>query len=460
MKIVTKTNIILALTFLFISPVIVSAKTYNPSYLLSDHDYTNYDSMSREYVQRFLEDKGSGLATISVDTDRGTKRVSDLFYEYSQDYRVNPKLLLATAQKESSAITDSSIADWQIRNLMGYGIYPGSDPSDYLGIDNQIRRAAWQFRRYLDKPENFGFKEGETRTTNDGVTVTPESQATAGLYNYTPHAGGDSNLNESDTGSGGNFLFWKIWQQWFASYRPTGTLIQVKGEPGVYLIYKDKKRAFWSRNVFDAHGYTSEDIAQVERNIAEEYTTLSPVMYPDGTLIKSPGGTVYIIDHGIRRGFASREVFDHLGYTFKQVFDSRWGEVNLYPEGEAIDEKSDLHANGTLIKSPYNGSVWQVWDNQRRPIVDRTIFDRNFNWNMVVNVSKEQFDKYPVDEPVKFRDGTLMRGPSNDMWVIELGKRRFIPRSSIVDDLGYEMNNAINVPQRVIDIHTEGEMFE
>lgn len=436
------------------------AKQYNPSYLISQSEYENYSSMSREYVQRFLEDKGSGLATISVDTDNGKKRVSDLFYDYSQEYRVSPKLLLATAQKESSAITDGSIADWQKSNLMGYGIYPGSDPSDYLGLDNQIRRAAWQFRRYIDKPQNFGFREGETKTTNDGVTVTPENAATAGLYNYTPHAGGDSNLNESDTGGGGNFLFWKIWQQWFAKFRPSGTLIQVKGEPGVYVIYGERKRAFWSREVFDAFGYTSNDVIQVDKSTADGYKTLSPVKYPDGTLIKSPGGTVYIIDHGIRRGFASREVFDHLGYTFKQVFDSRWGEVNLYPEGEPIDEITDFHANGTLVKSPHDGSVWQIWDNERRPIVDRTIFDRNFHWDKVITVSVEQFEQYPIDDPVKMRDGTLMRGPSNDMWVVEFGKRRFIPRSSIVDDIGYESNDAVNVPQHVIDIHPEGALFE
>lgn len=202
--------------FFVSTPLFVSAKFFNPDFIISDHNYTDSGSMSRSAIQKFLENKKSGLAVIKVTIDGALKRVSDVFYEAAKKYKVSQKLLLVTAQKEQSAITTSNLTEDQKNKLMGYCIYPGAPcENKYLGIFSQVDAAAWQFRKYFDNPQNYGFKKGETKKTNDDKDVTPKNKATAGLYNYTPYQGGERGAKIDDAGWGGNFLFWQVWGGWF-----------------------------------------------------------------------------------------------------------------------------------------------------------------------------------------------------------------------------------------------------
>ncbi len=205
----------LILLFLFF-PFFVSAKFFNPDFIVSDRNYTDNGSMSRSAIQKFLENRKSGLAIIKVTVDGAMKRVSDVFYEAAKKYKVSQKLLLVTAQKEQSAITTTNLTEDQKNKLMGYCIYPGAScENKYLGIFSQIDAAAWQFRQYFDNSENYGFKKGETKKTSDDKDVTPKNKATAGLYNYTPYQGGERGAKADDAGWGGNFLFWQVWSGWF-----------------------------------------------------------------------------------------------------------------------------------------------------------------------------------------------------------------------------------------------------
>lgn len=209
-------QLFLILFLIFVFPFFSGAKNFNPNKIISDQNYTDSNSMSRQGIQQFLEKMGSGLAKIKLKVEGKIKRVADIFYEAAKKYRVSQKLLLVTAQKEQSAITSQELTQNQKDKLMGYCIYPGSPCANkYLGIFSQIDAAAWQFRQYFDHPEKYPFQENKTSKTSDGQIVTPKNKATAGLYNYTPYQGGEAGATIDDTGWGGNFLFWKIWSSWF-----------------------------------------------------------------------------------------------------------------------------------------------------------------------------------------------------------------------------------------------------
>lgn len=451
-KYILPLSLVLILIALTVSVSDASARDFDKNNIISDEEFGKYDSMTSGNISDFLREKGSGLYGLLFPTDNGEKSAADIFYEAAQAYQVNPKLLIATAQKEQSAITDGSLTENQKNKLMGYGIFPGSDPSDYLGVHNQIRLSAWQFRRYMDRHGNYNHQEGKTTTTNDGQEITPESKATAGLYNYTPYVG-------SSTGIGGNYLFSKIWNDWFSYARPNGTLIREKDTSGVYLLQNGKKYAFWYRGVFERRKFDKNDVVVIESGEMDGYPTIAPVKFDTGTLIRSPGGTVYIIDNNQRRGFRTREVFDRLGYKMESVFDANWGEVNLYPEGNPIEGDDAEHANGTLLKAT-NGAIFHLWDGKLRPVIDRKIFERNFYWEHVVSVSDELLAKYPTGQRVRFRDGTLMKSSGGDLYIIENGKRRQFANPSVFSDFGYKAENAIEVSEAVIAIHPEGEQLE
>lgn len=449
------------LSFIFLAlPFLSKAATYNPNNVLSDGEYLDSSSMSSSYIQEFLNSKGSGLANISVDVEGSRKSVSSIFYEAAKTYDVSQKLLIATAQKEQSAITDSDLSQNQLDKLMGYGIYSGNDYNEYLGVYNQINYAARQFRRYYDYHGNYGWQEGITRTTGDDVEVTPENKATAGLYNYTPYAGADSGATLQDTGHGGNFLFWKTWNNWFVTKHPTGTLVRENGQVGIYYIQNGKKKPFWSGDVFNANGFQENLVVTVSKNEIDAYSTIDPVKFNDGTVVQAPDGGVFVIENGLKRAITTREAFDELGYSAENIIPVSDSELNLYKRGDDITSAAKSYPDGTLVRSPENGGIYLLEGNYRKPVRDRLIFENRFKWSKVIDISSKRFAQYKEGNPVLFKDGTLIRDEAGSIFVIENGLRRHVERPSIFAGLGYNIVNVINVPNWIILMHPGGEAIE
>ncbi len=447
---------VLAASVGILLPAMAFGASYDPNNILTVQSYTDKDAFGENDIQRFLEAKGSGLAALTVKVGEVVKKVSTLFFEAAQTYQISPKLLLATAQKEQSAVSDGSLTQYQQDALMGYGIYPGSDASPYKGADKQIDAAAWQFRRYLDKPENFLFKAGQTRVTGDGYTVTPENQSTAGLYNYTPHAGAPAGSTENDRGAGGNFLFWKTWQNWFAVYHPNGTLVRKEGEPGVYQLVGGKKRGFWSRRAFTER-FKDQQVVVISGDELNSYGELSPMTYPDGTLLLAPNGAVFVIEHGKRRGITSRALFEGLGYNFSQAIPATQQELKIHPEGTLYLEKIQRHPDGALLKEPGAAGVFLMDHGTRRPIRFREVLESRFQWKDVITVSKERLRAYPVGLDVGFRDGSLVKDKKNGVvYAIEDGKRRKFASNDVLIRLGYNAANVISAPHEAILLHPRG----
>jgi hypothetical protein len=449
------------LSIIFITlPLISKAATYNPNNILSDEEYLDSSSMSSNYVQEFLNSKGSGLANISVEVEGSKKSIATIFFEAAKTYNVSQKLLVATAQKEQSAITDGDLSQNQLDKLMGYGIYAGNDYSEYLGAYNQINYSAKQFRRYYDYYGNYGWQQGVTKTTGDDIEVTPENKATAGLYNYTPYAGANTGATLQDEGNGGNFLFWKTWNNWFVTSHPSGTLVREKGQAGIYYIQNGKKKPFWSKNVFNEYSFQENLVVEVSKNEIDAYSTVSPMKYDDGTLVQGPDGGVYVIENGLKRAITSREAFDDLGYKTANIIQISKQELSLYERGKDITSTTKSYTDGTLVKSPINGGIYLLEGNYRKSVRDRLIFENRFKWSKVINISKERFNQYQEGSPVLFKDGTLIRDEAGSIFVIENGLRRHVERPSIFSGLGYNIENVMNVPNWVVLMHPGGEAIQ
>lgn len=446
----------LALAIL-VAPSFVLARTYNPDNVLSDNEYLNSDSMSADSIQEFLRAKGSQLADITVSAFGEIKRAADVFYDASRYYGVSQKLLLVTAQKEQGAITSNYLSEDQKNKLMGYGVYPGNDYTKYLGIFNQINYAAWQFKDYINNSGHYSFQFGKTTMTSDGYEISPYNSATAGLYNYTPNAGAAPGTDENETGSGGNFLFWKVWNNWFSSVHPDGTLIMEEGQVGVYYLYEGKKRPFWSKDVFEKYQFAMDDVVTVSSNEIYGYGTTTPMKYPNGTLFKDPNtGGIYFVEAGKRRAFMSREVFDQLGYDMESVVEVGQYGMDLYPKGNPINNSTDKHPSGTLIKHPRFGGIYLIDNGKKRPIEYKLIFDNQFNWSDVITIDETELNSYPDGSPVLFKDGTLIRDEVGNIFVIEDQKRRHIKGPSVFRNLGYQGYNVIDVPNNIILLHPGG----
>lgn len=434
---------------------------FDKNNVLSDFELLDYDSMSLARIQEFLSLRGVLDRYFAEAIGGVLKKPSEIIYEAAQYYGLNPKFFLVTLQKEQGLITDRVLNNGQLNEAMGYGCpdYTTCDPA-YRGFFNQINQAAKAIvgPKYLQGIEEnghtiSGWGPGITKTTLDGIAVTPDNAATAILYTYTPwvgaYGGGDSRY-------GGTSIVPKLWQEWFALNYPDGTLLRIEGESGVWVIQNHKKRAILSRAALLAN-FDEKKIINVPASSLAAYEAGSVIKYPEGALVQSPGGTIYIIVRGERRGLVSRKVFNKIGYNPEEVINLSWNEINALTEGEPINEQS-IFPTGTLLQIRETGGIVYIEDGVRHPIWAPEILRSQFKNRLFIPASLKEIDSYQLGDPVKFKDGELVTAQeTGSVYVIANGQKRPFDSAETFVALGYRWDNVIHTSLKALDIHPTGK---
>jgi hypothetical protein len=184
-----------------------NAFKFNKNFLISDSDFADFTSMSLKDIESFLQNNGSFLA----EYEENGKSAAEIIYNAAQKYKISPKVILVTMQKEEGIVTMPSYNDHAVKLAMGY--HSPSSFTDQVNGGTKLLRDGFDFLA-----EQYGWKVGKPHKSEDNPkyvdnTVVPENRATASLYLYTPYIGG----YYTDSGSyiGGNYIFVKIYARWF-----------------------------------------------------------------------------------------------------------------------------------------------------------------------------------------------------------------------------------------------------
>lgn len=204
------------------------AASFNSSNLISDGEFINVNSMTKDEIQRFLEGQGSYLK----DHAENSRSAAQIIYDAAHGYgdatgsingitvdtstgTVSPKVILVTLQKEQSLISKTTRDDTALSKAMGYGCPDsGSCSSTYAGFTKQVENAAWQFRYNYERASGTGFSDYQVGQAfswsdwNGTNTGTYGNRATASLYRYTPHV------------YNGNYNFWNLFTNTYAFISP------------------------------------------------------------------------------------------------------------------------------------------------------------------------------------------------------------------------------------------------
>lgn len=447
-------------------PLIVEAKSasFNPNYIISDYELTDYQSMTVNDIQDFLNLTNSPLKNyITTDIDGRKKLASEIIYQASQRYKINPRVILVLLQREKSLITKKQINEDDLNWATGFACYDNSRPvSKFRGFTTQIDRAAWRFRYYLEHPWQFKFKIGQKTKTlvnwKDRIFtpqyskyVTPENLATASLYNYAPHIYD-------------NRLFWKIWnwevwQKWIKKEGPlaNGSLVRVKNEKGVWLIQNGKRRPFYSKAVFLA-SHTFDKVIEVSQKELEQYEIGEPMTFPNYSLLKASSGDIYLLIDGIKRKISSPTIFRKIGFNPEEIIPVDESDLKQYPEGKPI---TTPYPSDALLQDKLSGAVYYVKDEIKYPIIDKIILENNFPYNQIIKVEEKELDSLITGEPIKLNDGTLIKTKDNStVYLISQGKRLPIINEETFDALGYQWENILIVSEAVLNLHPLGETLD
>jgi hypothetical protein len=412
-------------------PAPVSAQTGEVSFsmnrLVSDDDFTDTVTMSAERIQHFLDNQAGVLKRETFVVGTETFTAAQVIYNAAKANNISPKVLLVTIQKESSMITRSNFntsgysgskqyyLDW----VVFYGWCDSCSTGVNKGFVNQMNSAAAAFRRYLDNIADpargytvSGWGPNITKSlvcissdaapprnlckAGSTIQITPVNAATAALYTYTPHPGG-------------NFAFWYIWNQFgFGTHRlyPDGSLLRAKGGSRVYLIEKGEKRPFVTVGAFVSR-YSFSKVITVNSDQLDLYDNGPSIAYANYSLLQPPGPGVYLLVDNTVRPISSGAAFKAAGFSRDEVVKVSWADIGQFSVGEKITTEN-IFPSGQLFQSKKTGTIYFVKDGLRYGVPSRDILKNQFKNRKAIPIASEALQKYPMNGVVVFKDGELI----------------------------------------------------
>ena len=118
----------------------------------------------------------------------------------------------------------------------------------------------------------------------------------------------------------------------------TGVLMQDTTTGGVFYVVDGTKAPLTDRILLTTK-FQNKKIIRATTATLSAYTKVAPVLFDDGTLLKTDGfQTVYLISNGLKRPFANEAIFNELGYNAKNIISVSSQFLYNYSQGEIIQK--------------------------------------------------------------------------------------------------------------------------
>jgi hypothetical protein len=432
---------------------VAQAAEFDPSYLISDSEMVDYNSMTQDDIKRFLEKRNGTLENyLTFDKEGAPKTAVQSFYEISQRWLINPKYLLVLTQKEQSLLEDANPSQKQYDWATGYGVCDNcgmDDPSiqRFKGFYRQVNSAAAQTRYYMDNIKEFNFQPDKTSSI-DGQLVKIKNTATAGLYNYTPHLHGNQN-------------FWSLWNKYFGKKWPDGSLLQAEDSNNIYYLENGQKRLIASKAIL-ASRFDAKKIIAVAQADIDSYDNGPDIKYLNFALLQnSSTKEIFMIMDDVKRKIASEAVFKKMGFNEDELIAVTADDLKLYRDGNDITEYT-IYPTGVILqdskaKKPYE-NLYYVISGEKKPILTKEIFDANFAGFKTKKVTTVELDTYMTGDLVTLPDGYLVKTKKvSSVYVISNGKRLPIFSGDIFKRMGYNSKNVKVISDETLEAHELGQ---
>lgn len=395
-----------------------------------------------------------------------------VIYDAAQAYGLNPQVIMATLQKESSVVTGTASYGCQyINTAMGYacpdsGSCP-TNPATESGFSKQVIHAAWFLKfgeqrsvgnagwdvqlsnspqggdswNNSDDPQSCysgpmtqgtyqvcpggGSSFYDGYTTIDGVSTLMSTGATAALYWYTPHFSGNENFDS-------------IFSSWFGSPLDSHPLVKAANSPSIYLMDSNSQTLYPipSYDLMNVFGLSTTPVA-IENSLSG-FTIGSTLT----TLIQdSTTGGIYLVDGGARYAIDSGTTCTNWGL---QCFNTNY--VTTMSEN-TVDS---FPLAGTLpALQNNNGGVYLMQNGTKEPVISPVeLTDLGYGWGDVVPISN--YNSTQPLGPLQIPNGTAIQYPSSvNIYLYDDGVYNIIPNINLVSAWG--LNVITNPPPSSYD---------
>ena len=118
--------------------------------------------------------------------------------------------------------------------------------------------------------------------------------------------------------------------------------------------------------------------------------------------------------------------------------------------------------DGTLLRARNQEKVYVLENGLRRWIVNPDVFNGlGYKWSNVQVVSEDVVNAYPLGNDLtssySYPEGSLLRGDGPEVYLIEAGKKRWIPNPQIFETKGFRWENIIKINQSSLNYISRGD---
>lgn len=481
-KLLYKLSIVLLLVALFpVAPVVKAddysrtnpAPGYDPNNLITDSQFTAF-GMTDGQVADFLNQKGSWLKNYVIPNSQsvfyqyrnpstgncdsgyvdvpqvyneggnnenfGGLQASALIAQQSHKYNINPQVILATLEKESSAITRTTERNaintaW----ILGVGWNDTMASCGYTQAQAQNMAMEWggigqqiAYANHFVLRSWFNYQQANPSNTpsvkwsftdNTSFNLQTSSFGTKALYRYTPYV------------YMGNYNFWYLMGVWFLNFAIPfhPDLAQAAGDPVVYAVVSGKRYPIDTADAFNALRLNWSDI----HAMTGEQAAL-PIGAPIKRLVNG-FGKVFYIENGTKRYIASPEIFNNLGFDWNAIsrVDSLLDSI---PDGLPMYE---------LARPSNSYSIYIMSMNRGYAFPSMHILEDvwKLKESNVGVVAPYAFSPFPLDGQV----GRTAQGHGSTVYLVDGGARLAIPTAPLFTAWGFSWGGIVHAEDTFLD---------
>lgn len=178
--------------------------------------------------------------------------------------------------------------------------------------------------------------------------------------------------------------------------------------------------------------------------------------FPYGTVIKGKEDTVYLYDQRHKRMFPSAEIFLSHGYHWEQIAQVDENFLTSTPDGPPMSFR-----DGSLIKGS-DETVYVIEHGRKRPIPSVAIFEGlGYRWKNIIVVPDKILASTDTGEILtstdKHPDGTLVKSAGEAAFLLEAGAKRLFPTVQVFVSWGYKWQQIITITESELASYPLGQ---
>ncbi len=440
--------------FLALSLFPIKAMAFDPDYLISDFDFTDIFALDFNQIQHYLN-RGFLGEYKTTDWEGRARYATEIVWRAAQSNGISPKVLLVMLQKEQSLVEDDDPTQNQLDWAMGYGVCDSCSKSDpavqrWQGFGKQVNSASLQLSDgYLADIEYYGVTNGiygpDVPVQIDGTTVTPMNAATAALNAYTPHLHGNENFVE-------------IWDRWFSTDYPTGSLLQGAGSDAIYVIQYGYKRPINSWSAL-ASRFNPDLIIEVNPETLDNYPDGTPIDFPNYSMLQDEDGQIYLLVDDVLRPFESTDDYYKLGFKDDELNAIDNDDLSLYEIGTTVSD-STASITGELVKLSTNGAYYYLQGGFRHAVLTSDIAEIRYA-SKARTTTPSEVEQYRESDKLLIPDGYLVKtNTAPTVYIVTEGEVRPISSESAFNSFGWDWSDIITISDQTLALHRIGDLIE